>query len=364
MTTQLDAPPEDSLSKSKPLPTSRALSIVGKRVTLSKQFLRYALGVVWLLDGLLQLQPYMFTTGFADHIIAPSASGQPGFVAAPVMWGARLILTHPVLFDALFASVQIALGVGFFISRAVRPVIVVSVAWAVAVWYLGEGLGGLAGAHVTALVGAPGAAIIYAVLAVAAWPARSRSPQKSTVLKGERPPHWTIWAWAILWVSYAIMSCLPGNVRPSDVSSQLVANASSAPAWLASLDRALAAAVKWGGAGGVVLFVAIELAIGLIAFSHSRFRVAAVCTGMALAGWFWAVGQSFGELFSGQATDPEAGPIVILLGLAVIGAMSRETKCGPASDQEGGRNLNGFEPAGWWRPKQSRLTLVEEAVRS
>jgi hypothetical protein len=364
MTTQLDAPPQDSLSKSGPLPTSRALFLKGKRMTLSKQSLCYALGLVWLLDGLLQLQPYMFTTGFADQIIAPSASGQPGFVAAPVMWGARLILTHPVLFDALFASVQIALGVGFFIRRAVRPVIVASVAWAVSVWYLGEGLGGLAGAHVTALMAAPGAAIIYAVLAVAAWPPRPRSPQKSTVLKGERPSHWAIWAWAILWVSYAIMSCLPGNVRPSDVSSQLIANASSVPSWLASLDRALAAAVKSGGPAGVALFVSIELAIGLIAFSHSRFRVAAVCTGMALAGLYWAVGQSFGELFSGQATDPEAGPIVIILGLAVIGAMRRETECGPASDQEGGRNLRGFEPAGWWRPKQLRLALLGEAARS
>jgi hypothetical protein len=33
------------------------------KVLLSKQSLRYALGFVWLLDGALQLQSFMFTSG-------------------------------------------------------------------------------------------------------------------------------------------------------------------------------------------------------------------------------------------------------------------------------------------------------------
>jgi hypothetical protein len=314
-----------------------------KRLILSKQSLCYVLGFVWLLDGLLQLQTYMFTSGFAHEVIAPAAGGQPGFVAAAVTWNARLIGSHPVLFDAMFAGVQIALGLGFFIRRAVRLVIISSVAWAVGVWYLGEGLGGLASAHVTALVGAPGAAIIYAILGVAAWPTRSRNQEETTreettpheteELGRQRPPQWIIRAWGTLWVGSAFMSCLPGNVHPSDVTSQLLANATSVPVWLSSIDRGLAGAVTSAGSTGTALIVAIELAVGLLAFSHSRLRLVAVYGAMALAALYWAVGQSFGELFSGQATDPSTGPLVIVFGLAVIGAMGREGSRRSADNQ-------------------------------
>src|ERR1700722_5114253 len=218
-----------------------------KQQLLSRQTLCYALGAVWLLDGALQLQPFMFTSGFAHQVIAPAASGQPFFVAAPVMWDARLISGHPALFDALFAGVQLGFGFGFFLGRAVRSVIVASVAWAVGVWWLGEGLGGLAGAHATALVGAPGAAFLYAVLALSAWPARSRVPHESAVLAGQPPPRWIISAWGALWIGYAFEGSLPGNVHPADLASQLMANATSVPAWLQFIDRSLSAAIRSGG---------------------------------------------------------------------------------------------------------------------
>jgi hypothetical protein len=295
------------------------------RLILSKRTLCYTLGALWLLDGALQLQSFMFTSGFANQIIAPAATGQPSFVADPVMWNARLIGGHPALFDALFAAVQIALGIGFFIKRAVRPVIVASVAWAVGVWYLGEGLGGVAGPHATALVGAPGAAILYAVLAFAAWPAGSSRPVQETTAPGEqRPERWTIWAWGILWVGSAFLSSLPGNVRASELAAQLTTNASSVPSWLGSIDRLFAAGLRSAGSASVAVIVAIELAIGLIAISNSRLRSAALYAGMMLAAVYWAVGQSFGELFGGQATDPSTGPLVMVLGLAAISAMRVE----------------------------------------
>jgi hypothetical protein len=279
---------------------------------------------MWLLDGALQLQPFMFTSGLAHQIIAPAASGQPFFVAAPVMWNARLISAHPALFNALFAGVQLGLGLGFFLGRAVRSVIVASVAWAVGVWWLGEGLGGLAGAHATALVGTPGAALLYAVLALSAWPVRSRVSHEPGVLAAQSPPRWIIWVWGALWIGYAFEGSLPGNVHPADLANQLTANATSVPAWLQHIDRWLSAAVRSAGTPLAALMVAIPLAIGLLAFSQSRMRSAAVYVGMVLAVVYWAVGQSFGDLFSGQATDPSTGPLVILLGLAAVGAIRQD----------------------------------------
>jgi uncharacterized membrane protein len=251
------------------------------------------------------------------------------------MWNARLILAHPVLFDAFFASVQIALGLTFFAKRTVRLAIVASAVWAVGVWYLGEGLGGLAGDHMTALSGAPGAALLYGILGIAAWPDRGRPGQRATPLDKQKLPLWLLWVWGVLWVGYAVLNLLPGNIHASELASQVSANVSSVPSWLGTIDRGSASVTNSAGATGVALIVAVELAIGLLAFSRSRLGSAALYAGMVLATVYWAVGQSFGELFSGQATDPSTGPLVIVLALAFMGAV-RQRRQPPHSLPAGG----------------------------
>jgi uncharacterized membrane protein len=292
-------------------------------VILSKRMICYVLGFLWLLDGALQLQSFMFTPGFAHQIIAPAAAGQPFFVSAPINWNARIIAEHPALVNGFFASVQLVLGLAFLAKRMLRQAIVASIIWSTGVWYLGEGLGGLAGGHVTALLGAPGAAVLYSVLALAAWPERSGSASATMPPGRDRPPRWALSAWGFLWLGYAVLNLLPGNIHPTALSEQLAENASSVPSWLAGIDRTLGSAFASAGAGAVALTVVVELAIGLLAFSSSRLRLPAVCAGIALAGLYWAVGQSFGQLLGGQATDPSTGPLVIVLGLAAIGAMRR-----------------------------------------
>jgi hypothetical protein len=86
-----------------------------------------------------------------------------------------------------------------------------------------------------------------------------------------------------LWVGFAFLSSLPGNVHASEIAGQLTANTASVPAWLGSIDRSLAIWVRSAGSTGVALTVAIELAIGLLAFSNSRLRLTSVCAGMVLA---------------------------------------------------------------------------------
>jgi len=43
-----------------------------------------ALGLLWLLDGTLQFQPFMFSLSFVNGIMAPTAAGNPGVVAQPI----------------------------------------------------------------------------------------------------------------------------------------------------------------------------------------------------------------------------------------------------------------------------------------
>src|SRR5580658_9926501 len=99
---------------------SRAVRRAGTAPLMSRRRLQIALGLLWLLDGVLQLQPYMFTLGFAHNVIAPAAVGQPLVVGGAVRWSAALIAPPPAVYAALFASVQLALGIGLLVPRTIR----------------------------------------------------------------------------------------------------------------------------------------------------------------------------------------------------------------------------------------------------
>ena len=290
----------------------------GRPPLVTRRGLRLVLAALWLLDGALQLQSFMFSTGFAKSVIAPAASGQPAFVAAPVEWNAHVIASHPVLFNGVFASVQLLLGLGFLFSRTARLAVVGTVIWSLGVWYLGEGLGGLGSGDTTLFLGAPGAAVLYAVLALAAWP-----PDPSSGPNDEgpvRPPRWIPGVWAALWIGFAVLTVLPGNGSAHSLSDLFSANASTVPSWLGGLDRGAADVARVGAVWLVAMLVLAELAVGLSVLARRPFRDVGLWAGVVLAGVAWATGQSFGQLLGGQATDPNTGPLVVVLGLAALAA--------------------------------------------
>jgi hypothetical protein len=43
---------------------------IGGLAAITRRLLQIALGLLWLLDGLLQAQPFMFTRGVATEVIA------------------------------------------------------------------------------------------------------------------------------------------------------------------------------------------------------------------------------------------------------------------------------------------------------
>src|SRR5947207_2622201 len=53
------------------------------RLRVTRRGIRIVLGLLWVLDGLLQFQPAMLTPKFAVEVIAPAGAGQPGFIAGP-----------------------------------------------------------------------------------------------------------------------------------------------------------------------------------------------------------------------------------------------------------------------------------------
>jgi hypothetical protein len=295
------------------VPPARLLHSIGALLTqrrhITRRHLQFALGLFWLLDGALQAQPFMFTSDFATQVIAPVGQGQPGFVSGPVHWVSTVIAAHPVAWNVPFAGIQLLLGVGLLVPRTARLTLAASIVWALGVWYLAEGLSGMADGHASLIDGAPGSALIYAILAAAAWPRRDASR--------EGPAPWLPFAWAVLWVGAALFQALPGQNSGKAVASALTGGADGAPGWLASLENS---AGGWAGRHGlliVILLVAVEALIGVGALVR-RTRVPAVALGLALALVFWVLGQDLGGLYTGQATDPNSGPLLAVMATALL----------------------------------------------
>jgi hypothetical protein len=280
------------------------------------RMLQVALGLVWLLDGVLQLQPFMFTKAFVTQVILASADGQPAIIARPLVWAGHLMAPHIALWNALFAAIQIAIGLGLLWRRTVKPALLVSFAWALGVWWFGEGLGGLATGAATMLTGAPGAVILYAVVGLVVWP--RESDESVTGLLGETGVRV---AWCALWVGAAILAVLPAQRAPGAISSILSDNASGAPGLLASVERTLAHATAGRGAEISMALALLQAAIGVGVLVGRRARLF-LLLGIGLSLVFWAVGQNFGDVFSGSSTDPDAGPIYVLLALATLPTVS------------------------------------------
>src|SRR5262244_667257 len=79
-------------------------------------------------------------------------------------------------------------------------VLAASIAWSLAVWWLGEGFGGIPAGTASPVNGAPGPVVLYAVLAVLLWPG-DRDPSAPFVAGravGRRVARAT---WLVLWGS-------------------------------------------------------------------------------------------------------------------------------------------------------------------
>ena len=271
---------------------------------MSRRQVQMALGVLRILDGALQLQPFMFGRGFAEQVIAPAGDGQPRFVSSGVHWAADLVASAPVAWDPAFAAVQLVIGVGLLLPGTVRLALLASLAWSVGVPFFGEGLGGLASGHADLLTGAPGAVLLYAVLALGVWP----PPRVAHAAVDERPAGWLPLAWAVVWVGGAVFQLLPGQNRVADVSDAISGDADGAPGWFAHLDHSVATRLTGLGVTALVVLVVVQAAIGLAAIPPGVPRSAAGVAGIVVSAPFWVLGQSLGEAMDRAGDRPEHGP--------------------------------------------------------
>lgn len=315
-----------------------------------RRWLQIGLGALWVLDAALQYQPYMFSRRFVTTIIDPASSGNPAVIANPVTAAGHIMLHAPAAFNTAFATIQLAIGLGLLWRPTARAALAGTIAWGTAVWLLGEGLGGILTGTASPLTGAPGAAVLYALLAILIWPQRgpgehpaarghtAAGPGASVAAASGLGPRWARLAWLALWASSAYFLLQPPVRARGDLSSTITGMAAGEPGWLASTDQNLAHAA--GSSGSVISAVlAITfLLIGLAIYIPATTRPALILAALTAAA-IWILTENLGGILTGTGTDPDTGPLLILLAAAYwpLPPRQRETPATPPASAVAGQ---------------------------
>ncbi|HET9897624.1 MAG TPA: hypothetical protein VFQ44_22060 [Streptosporangiaceae bacterium] len=297
----------------------------GYRIPDPRRVLQLILGAIWLLDGVLQFQSFMFTPAFG-RMLAGAARGNPAVIADPITWAARIIEQHAVPANAAFATIQLLIGLGIACRPAIRAALAASVAWSLAVWWFGEGLGGVIGANASPVSGAPGAVILYALLAVLIWPSRDgpagnqaapgRSVRPGFVAAHPVGPATARALWLILWGSLAYFAVTAANRTAEGLPDLLAGMADGEPGWLGAVNRGAAELLGHHGLAASIVLAALLAVVATAVLLPAPLHRAAVVLAIVVSVLIWIAGQDLGELFTGSATDPNSGPLLVLLALA------------------------------------------------
>jgi hypothetical protein len=292
----------------------------------TQRVLQIVLGLFWVLDAALQFQPFMFGRDFVTTFILPNASGQPAVVSWVITNIGHFIEPNIAAWNTFFAVIQLVIGVGLLFPRTVRPALGISFAWVLGVWVLGEGLGMVLTGTASALSGAPGSVLMYGLIGLMAWPTpravddAAVGVDSSASARGLGAGVTPLLVWTGYWTLAAVLFLLPQNRTKGSISGAISDVASGNPSWFDHFLNSLASGLSSvGSAGGWVLAI-VSLIIGfgpLLARRPGIFLAA----GGVLSFVMWVVAQGWlGGILSGSGTDPNTGPLIIVLALAMTPA--------------------------------------------
>lgn len=282
-----------------------------------RQFLRYGLGFLWLVDGLLQAQPTMFSPDFyanyPNNIMASFlqsvADGQPIWLANAINWGARMWGHQPVWSNLLAIAVQVAIGF-FLLVRVSKKfeqwVLWISIVWGLIVWYFGEGMGGI-------LVGSaffdgwPGAALLYVFTAgLLLLPEQAWGTQRVRLALR--------WGLAVYWLIMAVVQAIPdtGFWQGEQMMNQFANTATlPQPRWLSAPVQQFSILSSQHPLVWNSIFVAVMFFLSISYAFDLHHRIFSILVFVWLV-WSWWFGQDFGGVFSGMGTDLNSIAVIIL----------------------------------------------------
>jgi hypothetical protein len=166
------------------------------------------------------------------------------------------------------------------------------------------------------VIGAPGAVILYALLAVLLWPAdRPSVPAPFVASRAVGAPAARL-LWLVLWGSLAYFALTPADRAPQALSGIVVGMTGGEPGWVAGLENQAAAVLaNQGLAASIGLAVAlVVIAVGV--FLPPPLARSALILALVVAAFIWVFGEAFGQILAGGGTDPNSAPLLALLALA------------------------------------------------
>ena len=257
-----------------------------------KRTITVCLGGLWLLDGILQLQPAMFTNAFVSTVLAPNLQNQPSTIESIVAFGIHLFSSNIFWWNLASALIQLLIGIILifpFQEKVQRFGLWLSVGWALVIWIFGEGFGNLFTGSATFYTGAPGSALLYLILALCLiYSFHRRLP----LIAG------------IVFILGAILNLMPMFWQPTMLS-------------MLTMTPSISAALGTFGSQGTMIcnLIAVDalILLGFFLIFIANRSVAWITILFLLA--VWGIGQSFGGLQTfpiGTATDPNSAPLLIL----------------------------------------------------
>jgi hypothetical protein len=293
---------------------------------LSRKTLQRIIGVLWLIDGLLQLQPQMFTMNMVNGIMKPMLQGQPGIFEPSLQFIVNQTTLHLTTVNLVIAIVQILLGLSFlFLSgNWVKWLVLASIVWAFIVWYSGEGMNMLLTGTASILTGAPGAVLLYPLLGLAVYPRKQSTTSTSATRKasddGLLSRHLLRYIIAGFWCFAALLQLQPywwQDVQISQTIGAMVGqgglNAVLVDSLLIQISNATANIEVPLNIALIAVFLAIGIGLAVVKDEQMRpFLIASIIVSFL----FWYFSQAFGMILTGMATDFNSGLLVVVIGLA------------------------------------------------
>jgi hypothetical protein len=295
---------------------------------LSRKALQRVLGVLWLIDGLLQLQPQMFTMNMVNGVMRPMLQGQPGLIEPSLQFIVNQTTLHLLEVNLLIAIVQILLGLGFLFlpDRWIRDLVIASFVWAFIVWYGGEGMSMLLTGTSSILSGAPGAVLLYPLLGLAVYPRKkSKEGSKDAAAKtgddGLLSRKVLRWVLAGFWVFAALLQLQPNWWQPGQISQAIGAMVGQGGLNTVLVDPVLNQLSKVTANLEIPLNIAlivIFLALGIgLAVANDKYLRPFLIASIVVILVFWYFTQAFGMILTGMATDFNSGLLLVVMALAV-----------------------------------------------
>jgi len=306
----------------------------------ARKWLWSGVGLLWIVDGLLQAKPDTFTSDFYaiyPNSVMPSllqtvADEQPSWLHAVMTQGALVWGTHPVTFNLFAIVVELLIGIGMVFWRG-RPIgywaVWGSVVWGLVVWVFGQGFGGLLSSGNNFLTGAPGSSLFYLLASIILLVPVRWSHVSLLSLK---------YALALFWIAEVCSQVWPQTGDwTANVLMAPFANAASLaqPYFIAAPVQSFALWVMHtpGITNGVMCAFMLVLSASFLRATWSKWTMFIALLWLF---WLWWFTEDFGGLFSGLSPDLGNVPPLALLIVYVCIALQEECEfCRWTEDKNG-----------------------------